>query len=276
MPELPEVETTRAALAPHLIGRTITAAILRVAKLRLPLQQELSRQLTGRLITALERRGKYLLFSCENGTLLLHLGMTGHLRLVPTGTLPGRFDHVELLIDNGMALRLHDPRKFATLLWLTGDPHRHPLLADLGPEPLSAEFTPDYLYRRSRNRKVAIKLFIMNSKQVVGIGNIYANEALFRARLNPELPAGRLTPEQAGRLVTAIRLILNEAIASGANTLVEYLKATEKPGYFPLNLCVYGREGENCLICGTPLQSSRLGNRSTCWCPQCQPIEEIP
>jgi formamidopyrimidine-DNA glycosylase len=271
MPELPEVETTRLGIAPHLAGRTISGVTLRAAKLRLPLAAELPQQLTGQRINAVARRGKYLLFACADGTLLLHLGMTGHLRLIPSGTPPGRHDHVELHLDNNTTLRLTDPRKFGTLLWLTADPLQHPLLAGLGPEPLSPAFSADYLYQRSRRRTVAIKLFIMNSTIVVGVGNIYANEALFRARINPAQPAGSLTPEQAGRLTTAVRQVLDEAIACGGTTLRDYVDAAGNPGYFRLELQAYGRGGEPCRVCGTALQLSRLGGRSTCWCPVCQP-----
>jgi len=271
MPELPEVETTRRGIAPHLIGHTISGVVLRAAKLRLPLTAELPQQLTGQRINAVERRGKYLLFACNDGTLLLHLGMTGHLRLVPSAAMAGRHDHVELRLDNDTTLRFTDPRKFGTMLWLTTDPLRHPLLAGLGPEPLSDEFSADYLFRRSRRRTVAIKLFIMNSRIVVGAGNIYANEALFRARINPEQAAGSLDMEQTARLAAAIRQVLEEAIALGGTTLHDYVDASGNPGFFRLKLLVYGRGGEACSSCGTPLQLSRLGGRSTCWCPDCQP-----
>jgi formamidopyrimidine-DNA glycosylase len=270
MPELPEVETTRRGIAMHLTGRTITAVTIRTAKLRLPLTPELHRELCGRQIVSVERRGKYLLFSCNGGTLLLHLGMTGHLRLIPTGSPPGKYDHVELHLDNNTTLRFTDPRKFGTLLWLTTDPLRHPLLAGLGPEPLSAGFSAEYLYNASRGRTVAIKCFIMNSRIVVGVGNIYANEALFSARIDPALPSGSLSPEQAGRLATAVRQTLEAAIARGGTSLHDYLDAAGNPGYFRLELQVYGRGGEPCCVCGTPLEVSRLGGRSTCWCPVCQ------
>lgn len=271
MPELPEVETTRRGLAPHLENRTITGVMLRCAKLRLPLAAELRQELPGQQIKAVERRGKYLLFTCSNGTLLLHLGMTGHLRLVPSGTLPGSHDHVELSLDNGTTLRFTDPRKFGTLLWLTTDPDKHPLLAELGPEPLSSEFSVEYLFQRSRGRTVATKLFIMNSRIVVGVGNIYANEALFRARIHPAQTAGSLDLARTDRLVTAVRQVLDEAIIRGGTTLRDYVAPDGNPGYFRLDLQAYGRGGEQCSVCGTPLQLSRLGGRSTCWCPVCQP-----
>lgn len=272
MPELPEVETTRRGIAPHLTGRTITGVTLRTAKLRLPLSAELPGQLCGQQIEAIERRGKYLLFACSSGTLLLHLGMTGHLRLVPSDAPPGKHDHVELQLDNGTTLRFTDPRKFGTLLWLTGAPQLHPLLAELGPEPLSGDFTTEYLYRRSRKRTIACKLFIMNSKIVVGVGNINANEALFLARLNPAKPVGSLTPAETERLTAAIKQVLAEAIALGGTTLHDYLDAEGKPGYFSLKLHAYGRGGAPCSVCGTTMLENRLGNRSTCWCPNCQPL----
>ena len=270
MPELPEVETTLRGIAPHLTGQIIIGITLRTAKLRLPLAPELREELTGQQIITVDRRGKYLLFRTAGGTLLLHLGMTGHLRLIPSETPAVKYAHFELHLDNGTTLRLIDPRKFGTVLWLTGDPFRHPLLCGLGPEPLSPEFSPDYLYQRSRGRSVAIKIFIMNSRIVAGVGNIYANEALFRAGINPAQATGRLTMAQSERLVTAVQLVLAEAIALGGTTLHDYLDAEGKSGYFRLELKVYNRAGEPCSICATALQSSRLGGRSTCWCPVCQ------
>lgn len=272
MPELPEVETTRLAIAPQMTGQIISSVTLRAARLRLPLSPELPRQLSGQRIESISRRGKYLLFNCTDGTLLLHLGMTGHLRLIASDTPPGKFDHFELHLDNGNSLRFHDPRKFGTLLWLTEDPYSHPLLAELGPEPLSTEFTAEYLYRKSRRRSVAIKTFIMNSKIVVGVGNIYANEALFLAGLNPLQTAGSLTLEQTERLTLSIKRQLEEAIACGGATLHDYLKATDNPEYFPLKMNVYGRGGERCNGCGGVLQADRLGGRSTVWCPLCQAV----
>lgn len=270
MPELPEVETTRLAIAPLLTGQTISDVTLRAAKLRLPLSAELPRQLSGQRIDSISRRGKYLLFSCTDGTLLLHLGMTGHLRLVPSITPPGKHDHVELHLANSSSLRLHDPRKFGTLLWLTTNPNCHPLLAELGPEPLSADFTAEHLYRQTQRRRVAIKTLIMNSKIVVGVGNIYANEALFLARISPLQKAGALSREQAERLVMAIRKQLEEAIRCGGTTLHDYLQQSNNPEYFPLKLNVYARGGEPCNDCGGTLRSDRLGGRSTVWCPVCQ------
>jgi formamidopyrimidine-DNA glycosylase len=218
-----------------------------------------------------ERRGKYLLLRCAGGTLLIHLGMTGHLRLV-TGDCPaGRYDRLDLSLESGRQLRLSDPRKFATVLWLEGDPYQHPLLSSLGPEPLTEEFSPALLFQRSRNRKVAIKPFIMDSTVVVGVGNIYASESLFRAAINPALPAGQLTEEKACSLAAAIKQVLAEAITRGGTTLHDYLDSEGSPGYFRLELRAYGRSGEPCTACGTTIQKSRLGGRSTFWCPVCQP-----
>ncbi len=270
MPELPEVETTRRGLAPHIEGRTILAFTARVPKLRLPLAGDLAVQLAGRRIAEVARRGKYLLVRCDAGTLVIHLGMTGHLRLVPAGTPAGRHDHVELLLDNRQLLRLTDPRKFGTLLWTATDPLRHPLLASLGPEPLEPGFDGVYLYSKSRGRRVAVKPFLMDSRVVVGVGNIYASEALFRAGVDPATPAGVLSEAACAELAEAVRSVLEEAIAQGGTTLEAFLVGEERPGYFRLKLAVYGRAGERCIRCGSAILSSRLGGRSTCWCPVCQ------
>lgn len=270
MPELPEVETTRQGIAPHLTGRTIVGVVCRVAKLRLPLAPTLARDLAGQRIGAVERRGKYLLLRCSGGTLVLHLGMTGHLRLVAAGTPAGRHDHLELALDDGAMLRLTDPRKFGTVFWTAEDPLAHPLLAALGPEPLTDAFSGAYLHERSRRRTIAVKPLLMDSRVVVGIGNIYANEALFRAGILPATPAGRLTLDQWERLVKAVRDVLVEALALGGTTLQEFLVGEARPGYFRLQLKSYGRAGEPCCQCGSPIQLDRLGGRSTYYCPTCQ------
>jgi formamidopyrimidine-DNA glycosylase len=270
MPELPEVETTRRGLEPHLVGRTIVAFTARAPKLRLPLTGDLAVQLAGRRIVEVARRGKYLLVRCDAGTLVIHLGMTGHLRLVPAETPAGRHDHVELLLDNRQLLRLTDPRKFGTVLWTATDPLQHPLLATLGPEPLGAGFGGAYLYAKSRGRRVAVKPFLMDSRVVVGVGNIYASEALFRAGVDPATTAGLLSEATCAGLAEAVRSVLEEAIAQGGTTLNEFLVGEERPGYFRLKLAVYGRAGEPCTACGAAIISSRLGGRSTCWCPVCQ------
>lgn len=273
MPELPEVETTRRGIAPHLIGRTVVAVILRAEKLRLPLSAALGEQLAGQRIEGVMRRGKYLLLLLAEGTLLIHLGMTGHLRLAAADTPPGKHDHFELILDDGSLLRLNDPRKFGTVLWLDGDPYRHSLLAGLGPEPLEEEFSPAYLQQICRNRRLTVKQLLMNSRLVVGVGNIYANEALFRAGIAPSRPACSLVTGDCDRLTAAVKAVLAEAILLGGTTLQDYLNSAGKPGYFRLELKVYGREGQLCMVCSTPLRQSRLGGRATCWCPSCQPDE---
>lgn len=277
MPELPEVETTRRGIEPHLLGRSVVVVTLRAAKLRFPLEQSLCKALPGRSFKAVVRRGKYLLLTMDGGTLLIHLGMSGHLHLSAPGSPAGKHDHFELALDNGNLLRLNDPRKFGTVLWLEGDPGSHPLLAGLGPEPFEDGFSAEYLYAISQKRSVAVKLLLMNSRLVVGVGNIYANEALFQAGIAPERPAGSLTPVECGRLVVAVKKVLAEAIHRGGTSLRDYVDVDGNPGYFGLNQMVYGRAGAGCLVCGTPLLQSRLGGRATCWCPHCQPanMEEL-
>ena len=271
MPELPEVETTRRALEPNLAGRTIFAVTLRTPKLRHPLDPDLVGRLPGKLLHGITRRGKYLLLACTGGTLLIHLGMTGHLRLAPPETPPGRYDHVEILLDNGQQLRLSDPRKFGTVIWVDGDPLSHPLLRELGPEPFSDAFSSDYLQRICRNRKVAVKLILMNSRLLVGVGNIYASEALFRAGINPSIPAGELGEQECANLVRGVKGILGEAVARGEQSLDEFLTVAERPVYFPLEARVYGRGGQPCTVCGTLICQEPIGGRSTFWCPLCQP-----
>jgi len=216
------------------------------------------------------RRAKYLLLSLESGTLLLHLGMSGNLRLVPADTLRLPHDHFDLVLDSGRALRFNDPRRFGSLLYTSGEPHEHPLLARLGPEPFSKAFDADYLYRITRGRRVAIKQLLMNSQLVVGVGNIYASEALFRARLRPGRAARTLTRADAARLVRAVRTVLRQAIRSGGTTLRDYLGADGAPGYFRQRLYVYERRGKSCRRCGTKVRAMTQGQRSTYYCPSCQ------
>lgn len=270
MPELPEVETTRRGLEPLLCGRTITGAVLRVAGLRWPFERNLGGILAGQAIGAVERRAKYLLVRCDGGTLLLHLGMSGHLQVVPAERPAGRHDHVDLLLDDGRVLRFHDPRRFGALLWTTADPQQHPLLVELGPEPFAAEMDGGYLYRRSRGRTLAVKPFIMDQKVVVGVGNIYASEALFRAGIAPTRPAGRLGRQRYARLAAAIRQVLAEAIAAGGTTIRDFRGEGGKPGYFAIQLQVYGKDGQPCPRCSRTLRTRRLGQRSSYYCPGCQ------
>jgi formamidopyrimidine-DNA glycosylase len=216
------------------------------------------------------RRAKYLLLSLESGTLLLHLGMSGNLRLVPANTPRLPHDHFDLVLDSGLALRFNDPRRFGSLLYTSLEPHAHPLLKRLGPEPFSKAFDADYLYRITRGRRVAIKQLLMNSQLVVGVGNIYASEALFRARLRPGRAARTLTRADAARLVRAVRTVLRQAIRAGGTTLRDYLGADGAPGYFRQRLYVYERRGKSCRRCGTKVRAMTQGQRSTYYCPSCQ------
>ena len=266
MPELPEVELTRRRLERELEGRRIERVEVRTPKLRVPMPGELAKVLPGRAIRAVERRGKYLLFDCEGGWLIIHLGMTGFLHFLPEPALPGKHDHLDIVFMGGPVLRFHDPRKFGTVLWTMADPLSHPLLARIGPEPLIAGFDGDYLFRMSRSRRVAVKLLIMNSEIVAGVGNIYANEALFRAGIRPDRPSSSLTLPECGRLAAAIREVLQESINQGSTFRV----AEESAAYHPLDFAVYGRGRGSCSLCNGALEEIRLGNRSTVFCPRCQ------
>ena len=239
-------------------------------RLRWPIPRDLPRKVAGQRIVRVGRRAKYLLLGLESGTLLLHLGMSGNLRVVPAATPRLRHDHFDLLLDSGVALRFNDPRRFGSLIYTRGEPCEHPLLARLGPEPFSAAFDADYLFRITRGRRVAIKQLLMNSQLVVGVGNIYASEALFRARLRPGRAARSLTRADAALLVRAIRAVLRQAIRSGGTTLRDYLGADGAPGYFRQRLYVYERRGKPCRRCGTPVRAVTQGQRSTYYCPSCQ------
>jgi formamidopyrimidine-DNA glycosylase len=274
MPELPEVETVRRGIEPWILQRKITGVELRVAKLRQPLQVDLVRQLVGQTVLAVERRGKYLLLRCERGSLILHLGMSGFLHVLQKPAPAGRHDHADIRFSSGICLRLNDVRKFSTLLWTSDDPLVHSLLADHGPEPLSRAMSGDYLFRCSRNRRLAVKSYIMDHRIVVGIGNIYANEALFHAGIHPALPAGDLTLPRYRMLAAKIRQVLEEAIAAGGTTLRDFCDEKGRPGYFSLQLMVYGRAGKPCEVCGAPIETSRIGQRSSFFCSNCQPIGE--
>ena len=270
MPELPEVETTRRGLARHVRERRVAALAVYEPRLRWRVASDLPQQLAGQRVVRVGRRAKYLLLRLESGTLLLHLGMSGNLRAVPAATPRMAHDHFDLVLDSGLALRFNDPRRFGSLLYTTGDPRAHPLLARLGPEPLAAAFDADYLYRITRGRRVAIKQLLMNSHLVVGVGNIYASEALFRARILPRRPARSLSRAEAARLVRAVRAVLRQAIRSGGTTLRDYLGTDGAPGYFRQRLYVYERRGKPCRRCGTPVRATRQGQRSTYYCPSCQ------
>lgn len=269
MPELPEVETTRRGIAPHIIGKHLQTAVVRHTGLRWPVE-ELDRLMAGQRLSAIDRRGKYLLFRFERGVLLGHLGMSGSLRILSQPQAPGAHDHIDLVFDNGTLLRYTDPRRFGAMLWTTLPVEEHTLLAHLGPEPLEDSFSGDYIYQRSRKRSQAIKTFIMDSKVVVGVGNIYANEALFRAGIRPTLPAGKVSAAAYERLVADIKAVLSEAIRQGGTTLRDFIGGDGKPGYFKQELQVYGRGGEPCRRCGKVLKEVKLGQRATVYCTSCQ------
>ena len=271
MPELPEVETTRRGIRPLLVGRRVQAVVVRQRRLRWPIPQVLDDALPGRTIRDVGRRAKYLLLETEPAaTVLLHLGMSGRLRVIPAATPAAKHDHIDLVLDGGCALRLTDPRRFGACLWIPEGAPPHPLLRHLGAEPLTAALTADYLYRVARRRRVAVKNLLMDSRVVCGVGNIYANEALFRASIHPLRAAGNISLRRYAALVEAVRAVLGEAIAAGGTTLRDYRDAAGNPGYFVTRLAVYGRAGQPCLRCGTALKLIRINARSTCYCPRCQ------
>lgn len=269
MPELPEVETTRRGLAPHLLGRIVVGLDVRQPRLRWPLPDELRENLRGQRILDVERRAKYLLVHTEPGSALLHLGMSGSLRVLPASTPVGAHDHVDWRLDSGQVLRFTDPRRFGSQLWQPRG-QTHPLLAGLGPEPLSDDFDGDLLWARSRGRKAAVKLLLMDQAVVVGVGNIYASEALFAAGIHPRRAAGSVSRERYARLADEIKRILAYAIRRGGTTLRDFISPDGLPGYFEQELFAYGREGEPCRVCGTPIRAIVLGQRSTFFCPRCQ------
>lgn len=270
MPELPEVETTRKGVAPHVVGQCVAAVVVRQPKLRWPVPAELSALLAGQRIEAVERRAKYLLFRLASGTLMIHLGMSGSLRIVASGAESGAHDHVDFQLSSGNVLRYTDPRRFGAILWLQGDVFEHELLKKLGPEPLSEAFNGEYLHRLAGQRKVPVKSFIMDGHVVVGVGNIYANEALFRAGIHPKRAVGRISLSRYQLLAAEIKLTLAEAIASGGTTLKDFVGGDGKPGYFKQSLQIYGRGGLPCVKCGDELKEVRLGQRSTVFCSSCQ------
>ncbi|MBI3223098.1 MAG: Fpg/Nei family DNA glycosylase [Nitrosomonadales bacterium] len=301
MPELPEVETTRRGLAAHLTGATIAGVVIRNHQLRWPIPKNLPQLLRGRTILSLTRRAKYLLLDCGSGTLILHLGMSGSLRILPADTPPEKHDHFDLLLDNGKLMRLRDPRRFGAVLWHVGDAHEHPLLAKLGPEPLDemdygasaareqsvhsraalaptrqerSDAQPIFdardLYQATRGRSVSIKQCIMDHHVVVGVGNIYANEALFRSGIKPQLAAGKLSLIRCEKLVAEIRTTLAEAIKLGGSTLRDFVNTSGQPGYFQQTYWVYGRADEPCRRCGAPIKQIKQGQRSSFYCAVCQ------
>jgi len=268
MPELPEVEVTRRGLEPQLTGRVISGVAVREPRLRWPIDAGV-RGLAGRTVKAVHRRGKYLLVDCGDGNLILHLGMSGSLRLLPAGTPPGKHDHFDLELGERI-LRLRDPRRFGAVLWVPGDASRHKLLAHLGVEPLSRDFDSRRLHALTRGQRIAIKLFLMDARRIVGVGNIYASESLFRAGINPRMRAGRLSVGKSRELSAAIKQTLHKAIRAGGSTLRDFVGADGSSGYFQQRHWVYDREGQPCRRCGAKIRRLVQGQRSTFFCPGCQ------
>ncbi|MDC0662878.1 bifunctional DNA-formamidopyrimidine glycosylase/DNA-(apurinic or apyrimidinic site) lyase [Marinobacter sp. SS21] len=269
MPELPEVETTRQGIAPFCEAQVVDQVIVRNPSLRWPVPEHLPEHLTGQRIVTVERRAKYLLIWVAAGAAIVHLGMSGSLRIITDDSPPQAHDHVELVLESGVRLRYNDPRRFGCWLW-TDDPAQHPLLASLGPEPLAPTFNGGYLHRLSRRRKTPIKAFLMDNHVVVGVGNIYANEALFKAGIHPQRPAGRISLDRYLRLAEAVRETLSAAILMGGTTLRDFVNSDGKPGYFAQSLLVYGRGAEPCSQCGNPLREIRMSQRTTVYCTRCQ------
>jgi formamidopyrimidine-DNA glycosylase len=270
MPELPEVETTRRGVEPHVIGRRVVRVVVRNPRLRWRVPEKLVRELPGQTVQSVERRGKYLLFTTPAGTAIVHLGMSGSLRVVACTHPADKYDHVDIVLDSGDCLRLRDPRRFGALLWTRDDPLRHKLLKHLGPEPLGPDFSGEYLYNKLHGRKRNIRDSLLDSRLVAGIGNIYANEALFAAGIRPTRHAGKISRVQCHRLIKSIRETLRHALRAGGTTLRDFRNGHGRPGYFQLSLSVYGRAGEPCLVCGTAIKARRLGQRSAFFCPKCQ------
>jgi formamidopyrimidine-DNA glycosylase len=269
MPELPEVETTRLGLVPRVVGRRIRDVVVREPRLRWPVPRGLAARLRGAQVRAIHRRGKYLLFEFEAGHLLVHLGMSGSLTLVPPDRPVRRHDHVDLVLDSGDIVRLNDARRFGAVLWVR-DPARHPLLDGLGVEPFDDAFGGDYLHRVSHGRRAPVKQFLMDARVVTGIGNIYANEALFAARIHPSRASGRISRSRFDRLAGAVRATLTRALAAGGSTLRDFVGSDGQPGHFQLEYAVYGREGSPCPACGAPVRAGRHAGRSTFYCASCQ------
>jgi len=269
MPELPEVEVIRRRILPQVIGRSVVKMIVRNPDLRLPVSPELTAELSGQTLKGIVRRGKYLVFQFTTGNVILHLGMTGFLQAVDASLAPGKHDHLDIVFTHGRCLRLNDYRRFGLVVWTADDPLRHPLLAALGPEPFAGAFSGAHLYRRSRGRTTPVRQFILDQRVVAGVGNIYANEALFAARLHPARPAGTLSRSRGVLLAEAIRGVLRSAIEQGA-TILDAREGSEYTGHFRLELLVYGRAGEPCRSCGTPIELARISRRSSFFCPKCQ------
>jgi|TARA_B110000908_G_scaffold162069_1_gene207086 formamidopyrimidine-DNA glycosylase len=269
MPELPEVEITRQGLLP-LINQTVSRVVIRNPSMRWPIPNHLPTTLANQSLLSLKRRAKYILAEFENGTLLIHLGMSGHISLLDRNYPPEKHDHFDIQFQNQQVLRLNDPRRFGAVLWAGESPETHVLLSSLGPEPLSDAFNGQYLFKQIRKRKAAIKVTIMDAKLVVGVGNIYANESLFRSRINPQLPANQLSLKQCERLETEIKTTLAAALKAGGSSLRDFAAVNGKPGYFQQSYFVYGRADQPCKVCSNLIKNIRLGQRSTFFCQHCQ------
>ncbi|MEQ1545880.1 bifunctional DNA-formamidopyrimidine glycosylase/DNA-(apurinic or apyrimidinic site) lyase [Methyloglobulus sp.] len=270
MPELPEVETTACGIAPHIEGQTVNQVIVRQPQLRWPVPETLNETLAGIRINSVFRRAKYLLFTTDIGTVIVHLGMSGSLRILPKDKSADKHDHIDFLFNNGTVLRYNDPRRFGSVLWTKSPAAEHNLLKDLGPEPLLSEFDGKYLYQQSRNRKSPAKSFIMDSHIVVGVGNIYANEALYMAGIHPARHAGKISLVRYQHLADCIKTVLQDAIQQGGTTLRNFVNEAGNPGYFKQQLRVYGRGGHHCVHCLRLLTQIRIANRSTVFCSHCQ------
>lgn len=270
MPELPEVETTRRGIEPYLVDQKIKSIKVYDSRLRWPVSEEITSETRGLSVESIDRRGKYLLLETKKGTIIFHLGMSGSLRIVDNNTARKKHDHIDLILNNDQVLRFHDPRRFGACLWTSDDPHIHPLLKHLGPEPWDESFTAKSLYQQSRKRTLAIKNFIMDSKIVVGVGNIYANEALFKSGILPNREAGKVSLARYEKLVPAIQEILTKAIQQGGTTLRDFVNSSGQPGYFKQELFVYGKAGQPCQVCKTQLKDIRIGQRSSVYCSKCQ------
>lgn len=269
MPELPEVETTVRGLAPHVTGKRIFGVTVRDRRLRWPVVDGFEKATTSQVIQGLRRRAKYLIFSLDEGEILAHLGMSGSYRLVPAGTPPAAHDHLDFDLGSKW-LRYHDPRRFGSVHWCPGTSDGHMLLRSLGPEPLSDDFSGAYIKQRARGRKMAVKPFLMDSAVVVGVGNIYASEALFRAGIHPSRQAMRVSEHRYERLARAVKQVLTQAIEQGGTTLRDFVSSEGNPGYFAQSLQVYGRQSDPCLVCGEPIRRTVLGQRATYFCGHCQ------
>lgn len=270
MPELPEVETTCRGIAPHITGKRVKQVVIRQPRLRWPIPADLAQQLNGRKLLKVSRRGKYLLLSFHHGTLIIHLGMSGSLRILNPQSAVQKHDHFDLQVSGGKLLRLRDPRRFGAVLWTDQPPSQHPLIAHLGPEPLQESFNTAYLHEQGQRRRLAIKQLIMDSKIVVGVGNIYASESLFKSAIHPTRPSNRISESRYSKLVEAIKQTLTSAIAQGGTTLRDFQQEDGNPGYFAQQLQVYGKTDQACPACGSPIRQKTIGQRSTFYCPKCQ------